>query len=169
MSDSRIEPPLSADERETLLGFLNYQRRTLEMKCAGLDANALTTRSVPPSILTLLGLVRHLSDVERHWIRCGLLGLEESALYWDGPGGDTDFEFPTADTALVPASWAAWRAETDFTDAAIAAMPLNATYLDHHHGQTSLRWILVHLIEEYARHNGHADLLRELIDGSTGE
>ncbi|MFL4473490.1 DinB family protein [Paeniglutamicibacter sp. MACA_103] len=168
-ADPRTDPPPCGSERETLMGFLDYQRRTLALKCAGLGAAALGTRAVPPSGLSLLGLVRHLSDVERFWVRSALAGDPAPPLYWRGDGDDTDFDFPEPDAALVAESMAAWRDEIAFSDAALGYASLERAVAAGHHGTVSVRWILTHLIEEYSRHNGHADLLRERIDGQVGE
>ena len=167
--DPRADPPPRAGERETLLAFLEYQRRTLELKCAGLTAAALGSRAVPPSGLSLLGLVRHLGDVERFWVRTCLSGDPAPPLYWGPDGNDTDFDFPEPDDRLVEQSFAAWKAEMAFADAALAGEPLEHAVAAGRHGTVSVRWILVHLIEEYSRHNGHADLLRECLDGTVGE
>lgn len=107
--DPRTDPPPRGSERQTLIGFLDYQRRTLQMKCAGLSATALGTRAVPPSGLSLLGLVRHLSDVERFWVRSCLAGKQAPPLYWGKDGTETDFDFPAPDAQLVELSFAAWK------------------------------------------------------------
>lgn len=167
--DPRTDPPPCGSERETLLGFLTYQRQTFVAKCAGLTHEQLATRSVPPSTMSLLGLLRHLSDVERFWVRIHLLGQEKQQLYWHTDGQDTDFEFPPLNTALVATSWRAWQKEIAFSDAALGQEPMNSTVDIAGHGEVSVRWILTHLIEEYSRHNGHADLLRECLDGVVGE
>ncbi|MDQ0092685.1 DinB family protein [Paeniglutamicibacter psychrophenolicus] len=167
--DPRTDPPPCGSERETLLGFLDYQRRTLELKCTGLGAAELGTRAVPPSGLSLLGLVRHLSDVERFWVRACLAGDPAPPLYWGPDGNDTDFDFPAADARMVALSLAAWKDEMAFADAALGSEPLKRAVEAGHHGTVTVRWILVHLIEEYSRHNGHADLLRECLDGTVGE
>ena len=167
--DPRVNPPACGSERDTLLGFLAYQRQTLEAKCAGLDHVAMSSRAVPPSTLSLLGLVRHLTDVERFWVRSNLLGQPEPPLYWHEDGRDTDFEHPEATEALVRRSWKAWRKETAFSDAALIQEPLELRVGVARHGEVSVRWIITHLVEEYSRHNGHADLLRESIDGVVGE
>lgn len=169
LQDPRTDPPPCGSERETLMGFLDYQRRTLELKCAGLSATALGTRAVPPSGLSLLGLVRHLSDVERFWVRTCLAGDKAPPLYWGEDGTDTDFDFPAPDDRLVELSFAAWKDEMVHADAALGGVPLDHAVAAGHHGTVSVRWILTHLIEEYSRHNGHADLLRECLDGTVGE
>jgi uncharacterized damage-inducible protein DinB len=165
-ADPRSEPPQVADERATLTGFLRRQRETLELKCTGLTADQLRERTVAPSGLSLLGLVQHLTQVERSWFRAVVNG-EDCRPLWERPGsGETDFAADDADPATV---FAAWRGECAHSESIVEA----AGSLDQlgHHGADafSLRYVLTHLIEEYARHNGHADLLRERLDGSTGE
>ena len=161
---------LRADERTTLAGFLRHQREILERKCAGLDATALARRAVEPSTLSLLGLVRHLADVERAWFRRVLAGQDASPRFYSEADPDGDFDGAAADDALVTEAWAAWRAEVAFAERLVAEVPdLDVTGYDPRRGSISVRWVLVHMIEEYARHNGHADLLRERIDGSVGE
>lgn len=169
-ADPRTDPPNHGDERATLVGFLGWQRQTLEVKCAGLDAAALARRSVEPSTMSLLGLVRHLADVERGWFRRVLAGQDAPPLFSTDADPDGEFDSVTADPQLVEQAWRAWRAEVAFAERFVA----EAADLDvagkHRRGWTmSLRWVLVHMIEEYARHMGHADLLRERIDGAVGE
>jgi uncharacterized damage-inducible protein DinB len=157
-----------AGERETLVRYLRDQRLTMELKCAGLDAEGMARRSVPPSNLSLLGLVRHLVDVERYWFRRVLAGQEAAPRF--GPG-DADFEEARADPAMVAEAWAAWREEVAFAERFVGQAPdleLVGTG-DPRRGPIPLRDVLVHLIEEYARHNGHADLIRERIDGRVGQ
>ena len=150
-------------ERATLVGFLGDQRLTLELKCAGLDAAAMARRSVPPSTLSLLGLVRHMAEVERGWFRRRLAGQDAPKLYG---GGDADFNGAVPDPQVVAEAWAAWRAEVAFAERFVAEAPnLDLSGPDG----TVLREVLVHMIEEYARHNGHADFLRERIDGRVGQ
>ncbi|MFJ5116285.1 DinB family protein [Kitasatospora sp. NPDC088548] len=165
-SDQRTETPRTGDERSTLTGFLDYQRDTLAMKCAGLTAEQLRTRALAPSGLSLLGLVRHLAEVERSWFR-NVLNNEARNGFWKHPDG-TFAEFDT-DTADPDEAFTVWRRECDHARELVAA----AESLDviGHYGEEvfSLRWILTHMIEEYARHNGHADLLREHLNGETGE
>ena len=169
-ADPRAEPPPRADELATLMGFLRWQRGTLELKCAGLDPAALASRSVPPSTISLLGLVRHLAEVERGWFRRFLAG-EPAPPHFD-LAADGDFEGAVAEQATVDEAWRLWRAEAEYADRFVAAAPDLETLSvreDAYRGRMSLRWVLVHLIEEYARHNGHADLLRERIDGRLGQ
>ena len=157
-----------AGERATLVRYLRDRRLTLEMKCEGLDAEAMARRSVPPSNLSLLGLVRHLADVERHWFRRVLAGEDAAPRY--GPG-DADFEQAAPDPAMVADAWAAWRAEVAFAERFVAQAPdldLLGTG-DPDRSPIPLREVLVHMIEEYARHLGHADLIRERIDGRVGQ
>jgi uncharacterized damage-inducible protein DinB len=157
------------DERATLVGYLRAYRLTLELKCSGLDAAGLARRSVPPSNLSLLGLVRHLTDVERHWFRRALAGQDAGWVYRRDDDRDAAFTEAVADPGLVEAAWAAWREEVRFAERFVDAAPdleVTGTYED---GVISLREVLVHMIEEYARHAGHADLLRERIDGRVGQ
>ena len=151
-----------------LAGVLAAQRATLEAKCAGLGA-ALAERSVPPSTLSLLGLVRHLADIERRWFR-QVLAKEDAPPRFSSPTDpDGDFDGASAEEAVAEEAWTAWRAEVAFAEAWAADAPnLDVTGEDGWRGTVSLRWVLVHMIEEYARHNGHADLLRERIDGAVG-
>ncbi|TVL89890.1 DinB family protein [Streptomyces sp. SAJ15] len=163
----RQVPPLLADERTMLESWLDFHRLTLAAKCEGLDDAQLRETSAPPSELSLLGLVRHMTDVERHWFRRVLDGQDAKPLYWSDADQDGDFHLTEADT--VEAGFAAWQAEIAAARTVADGRSLN----DVGHGrwrdqECSLRWIYVHMIEEYARHNGHADLLRERIDGSTG-
>jgi uncharacterized damage-inducible protein DinB len=170
--DPRTEPPTRAGELATLAGFLRWQRGTLELKCSGLDAAAMARRSVEPSMMSLLGLVRHLTDVERSWFRKIMAGQDVVSRYRSREQPDGDFEGAVADPAVVAEAWRAWREEIAFTDEFVAAAPgldLVGKVPDAWRGPMSLRWVLTHMIEEYARHNGHADLLRERIDGAVGE
>ena len=169
LPDSRPEPPYRGDERATLVGFLRWHRATLERKCAGLDADALARRAVEPSSLSLLGLVRHLADVERAWFRRVLAGRDDPPRFYSADDIDGDHDGAAADPALVDEAWAAWREEVAFAERFVDEHDLDVTGDDPPRGAMSLRWVLVHMIEEYARHNGHADLLRERIDGTVGE
>ena len=170
--DPRPEPPTTGSERDTLTGFLSWHRGTLELKCSGLDAEALARRSVEPSSLSLLGLVRHMADVERGWFRRLMAGQDAPPRYYSAEEPDGDFDNVRPDPALVAEAWQAWREEIAFADQFIAAAPgldLAGKREDKWRGPMSLRWVLNHMIEEYARHNGHADLLRERIDGAVGQ
>ncbi|MDO3682547.1 DinB family protein [Micromonospora sp. C28ISP2-4] len=167
--DRRHEPYV-ADERAMLQGWLDLHRDTLQHKCAGLTAEQLRTPSVEPSGLTLLGLVRHMADVERWWFRHRAAGLDLPDLYDSSVDPDADLnDIADADPAEA---FATLRAEIEAADQAAADLPLEHTFLcrrpDGGADEMNLRWVYVHMIEEYARHNGHADLIRERIDGVTG-
>ncbi|NUS64081.1 MAG: DinB family protein [Saccharothrix sp.] len=155
-------------ERETLVRYLRDRRLTLRMKCAGLDAEGLARRSVPPSDLSLLGLVRHLAEVEQHWFRQVMAGEDVTRRY---PASDEAFTGATADPAVVEEAWAGWREEVAFAERFVAEAPdLDVLGVgDPEQAPIPLREVLIHMIEEYARHNGHADLLRERIDGRVGQ
>jgi uncharacterized damage-inducible protein DinB len=151
-----------------LLGWLEFYRATIARKCAGLDPEDLRCRAVPPSSLSLLGLVRHLAEVERHWIRGTWAGDRPPALYCSKAAPDADFA--QVDDADAEAALAAWHAECAHARQVLSG-PLDldeATDRRWRGEAITRRWILVHLVEEYARHAGHADLLREAIDGQTG-
>ncbi len=164
----RIDPPLTADERDTLIGFLDYHRATTAWKCEGLTAEQLARRAVPPSTLSLLGLVRHLAEVELVW-RSRVAEQPSDPIFFTEAEPDLDFDGAVADPDVVADAFARWRAEIAEANAAYASADLEQTFVHPRHGEMSLRWVLVHLVEEYARHNGHADLLREAVDGTTGE
>lgn len=154
------------DERSTLLDYLRRYRLTAELKCSGLDSEQLARRSVPPSTMSLLGLLRHLGEVERHWFRRQLAGQHAPQLYCTDADPDGDWHGAVADPDLVSEAWATWREEVDFAARFVAETPdlgLRGA------SGVPLRDVLVHLIEEYARHCGHADLLRECIDGRVGQ
>ncbi len=161
----RVGTP-AADERSTVLGYLRRYRLTLELKCADLSPQQLAARSVPPSTLSLLGLVRHLAGVEHHWFRRVMAGQDVPRLYADPDDPDADFNGAVADPAVVEESWRSWRGEVDFAESYLGRTPDLDT--PGRHGRP-LRDVLVHLVEEYARHCGHADLLRECIDGRVGQ
>jgi uncharacterized damage-inducible protein DinB len=168
--DPRTEPPRTGDETATLVGFLRWQRETLELKCSGLDATDLARRSVEPSTLSLLGLVRHMAEVERGWFRRTLAGEDAPRIYSSASAPDGDFDGAVASQDVVEQAWHDWRTEVEFAEQFAAEAPsLDVTGAHRHHGAVSLRWVLVHMIEEYARHNGHADLLRQRIDGAVGQ
>ncbi|KUL37352.1 hypothetical protein ADL22_21825 [Streptomyces sp. NRRL F-4489] len=156
--------PSPDGELATLQDYLTNYRLTLRMKCEGLTAEQLARRSVPPSTLSLLGLVRHLAEVERDWRNWIASGDPEPSLY--GPD-DGDFEGAAADEELVRAAFADLAREQAATDAALAAFPDLGARVCRDGG--SVRELLVHRVEEYARHCGHADLLRERIDGRVGQ
>jgi hypothetical protein len=174
--DPREDGPTMGDERTTLAESLRGLRLTLEMKCAGLDAEAMARRSVEPSTLSLLGLVRHLAEMERGTFRRLMAGQDAPRLYTSDTDRDGDFDGAVPDPEVVGEAWDAWRAEVAFAERFVAEAPsLDVTADDplNQHGSggapVSLRYILVGMIEEYARHLGHVDLLRERIDGRLGQ
>ncbi|MEU1075376.1 MULTISPECIES: DinB family protein [unclassified Streptomyces] len=167
MTDDRPAPPLLADERETLRGFLDYHRATLAMKCEGLTDEELRTTSMPPSTLSLLGLVRHMAEVERTWFR-RVVGAEDITLVYSDVN---DYQVAyDASGATRADAFTRWQAEVEHS----RRIEREAASLDvvAHNPRwgtdVSLRLVMVHVLLEYARHNGHADLLREGIDGTVG-
>jgi uncharacterized damage-inducible protein DinB len=167
--DPREDLPHGGDERQTLVTYLRGQRMTLAIKCTGLDAAQMAQRSAEPSTMSLLGLIRHLADTERGWVRRFLAGLDAPDRFSTPDERDGAFDGAAADPALAGQAWEALHQEAAFTEQWVAAHPdLSA----RGHGESNhptVREVLVHLIEEYARHNGHADLLRERIDGRIGQ
>jgi uncharacterized damage-inducible protein DinB len=164
--DPRETREATLDERGTLLDYLHRYRLTLEMKCADLDAEQLARRSAPPSSMSLLGLIRHLAEVERHWVRRAMAGQNAAKLYCSDLDRDGDWNGAVADLAVVDEAWRAWRTEVAFAEQFVADnADLGALGATH----VPLRDVLVHMIEEYARHCGHADLLRERMDGRVGQ
>ncbi len=160
------DPAARADERTALTHFLAAQRAAFERKCLGLDAEQMARRSVEPSSMSLLGLVRHLAGVETGWFRNVMAGEDVPRPFAEPADPDADFHRAVADPALVDEAWAVWRREVAFADALVASAPdLDVTGVEKWRGPMSLRWVLIHMIEEYAQHAGHADLLRERIDG----
>ena len=157
------------DERTTLVEFLRWQRTTLQIKCDGLDPEQLARRAVEPSTMSLLGLVRHLADVERGWFRRRFAGQPVPKRYQSAAEPDGDFDGAVASLAAVDDAWAAWREEVAFADDFVGSHDLDFVAPSPTGLTMSLRELLVHMIEEYARHNGHADLLRERIDGRRGQ
>jgi Protein of unknown function (DUF664) len=164
---ARIHEPVTADERATLEGLLEWHRASFVWKCAGLTGEQLALRPVPASNLSLLGLIRHLTDTERAWFRRRVGGLvlpdvygrpdrPEAAFEEGGPGS------AEADLARLTGEWELCRQ-------AVAGVPLETTFEHELWGTLSVRWVYGHMIAEYARHLGHADLIRESIDGVTGE
>lgn len=163
-------------ERTTLVEALRCLRLTLEIKCAGLDAEAMARRAVEPSTMSLLGIVRHLAEEERAAFRKMMAGQDVPRLFCSDADRDGDFDGAVPDPQVVAQAWDAWRAEVDFAVRFVAEAPsLDITGDDplNQHGSgggpMSLREMLVGLIEEYARHMGHVDLLRERIDGRLGQ
>jgi uncharacterized damage-inducible protein DinB len=165
VDDRRSEPPLVADERTMLDAWLEYHRATLLIKCDGLDAASLGGRPLATSKLSLHGLVRHLAEVERHWFIRVLTRQPATADVHPGDGDEPDLD--EIDAGRWADDLAAWEAECQRSRLAAADYQLDDT--GHWRGkEVSLRWIYMHTIEEYARHNGHADLLREMADGAVG-
>jgi hypothetical protein len=167
LEDPRRQLPafLLAD-RPMLEAWLDFQRTTLLIKCEGLDDEGRKRRPVPTSKLSLHGLLRHTAEVERNWFQRVLLGNAAATFIWRTPGV-TDSELMPLDDADWQADLAAWQAECEASRRAAASRELGDTGLLD--GQPcSLRWIYAHMIEEYARHNGHADFIRELVDGGVG-
>ncbi|MFJ9903509.1 DinB family protein [Streptomyces sp. NPDC101152] len=171
MTTERREPATNADERTMLEGWLDYHRQTLAWKCEGLTDAQLRTASVEPSTLSLMGLVRHMAEVERSWFRRVFADEDAPPLYYayeDDPDGE--FRLTEADTWAQ--AYAAWQGEIEAARRHTAGHGLDELSKGRHRRtgeQFSLRWIYTHMIEEYARHNGHADLIRERIDGATGD
>jgi uncharacterized damage-inducible protein DinB len=161
-------PPLQADERATLDGWLDFYRTTLAQKCDGLTDEQLRTASVPPSRLTLLGLAQHMAEVERNWFRRVLLGEDAAPIYdptADPHGADGGFDLSPG--ASSHGARTTWEDEIAQARANCAGRSLDDTS-PFMGGRVTLRWIYNHMIGEYARHSGHADLIRERIDGATG-
>ncbi len=167
MTTERIGPPLRAGERETLRAFLDYHRATLAMKCDGLSDDDLRRPSMPPSTLTLLSLVRHMAEVERTWFR-RVINTEDIPLRWSDDG---DFQAAyDASASTRSEAFEAWQAEVEHSRRIEReAESLDVIGYQASWGEdVSLRLVMLHLIHEYARHNGHADFLREAIDGTVG-
>ncbi len=170
--DGRPEPPLVGDEVQTLLGFLDYQRATLEWKCRGLTDKQLRS-TLPPTTMTLGGLLKHLARVEDNWFS-EVVAEGEKTEPWVTMEWAAEWQNATADTGEELRQLWAERVDRSRSVVAVHLMAGEAALAATHpawdgQGRPSLRWVLVHMIEEYARHNGHADLLRESIDGETGE
>src|SRR5215469_7605447 len=168
MTVERTEPPLAAKERQMLEAWLDFHRDTLALKCDGLTGGQLRQRAVPPAKLSLLGLVRHMAEGEQQWFQMVLGGEQVPWHYYTDDNPDADFD--DVDTADVAEAFETWRSAcADARERVAAAPSLDVTATqDDDDREFSLRWIMVHMIEEYARHNGHADLLRQRIDGVVG-
>lgn len=166
-SVTRVHEPLAASERAVLDGFLDWYRATLLYKCADLSAEQLAQQAVPPSNLSLLGLIRHMAEVERSWFRLRFAGQQIDRLYMTEENPDADIDCGTAATA--ESDYAIFVGELDAARAAAAGHELDETFIGGRGKPISLRWLYVHMIEEYARHCGHADLIRESIDGAKGQ
>ena len=161
-----LEIPRDADERTTLTAFLDWQRETLARKCEGVDEAGLKRQAAPPSNLTLLGLVRHMAEVERGWFRRTVAGEEVPDIY--SPDGEGDLDFTDLDSVPVDVAFDNWHEECRRSRDIAAAHELDDVGIQRTGRRVSLRWVLIHMVEEYSRHNGHADLLRESVDGATG-
>lgn len=148
-----------------LEGFLDFGRSSLLLKCAGLTGQQLALRACPPSTLSLLGLVRHVADVERNWFRRRFAGEVLEPVY--ARPDRLEAAFDDVDAAYAERDWATLVGEQSSARRAVAGLPLDAEFHSDRHGTMTLRWAFVHMISEYAQHNGHADLLREQIDGAT--
>ena len=157
----------TAGERTALVAFLDSGRATLLVKCAGIDGVELARRACPPSALSLLGLLRHLADVERAWFRRTLDGQDAPPIFYSSRQ-DWDDQFDLVDPAQATRELATYLAEVDAAREIAARYELADTAATRHGDVVTLRWIMLHMIEEYSRHNGHADLIREAIDGSRG-
>ncbi|MCX4879321.1 DinB family protein [Streptomyces sp. NBC_00847] len=171
MTTERHEPATTADERTMLDGWLDYHRQTLAQKCEGLTDEQLRTASVDPSNLSLMGLVRHMTEVERSWYRRVLDNEDAPPLYFSYED-DPDGEFRLTESDTWEQTYAAWQAEIAIARSSAARLTLDDISKGKHRRtgeRFNLRWIHTHMIEEYARHNGHADLIRERIDGATGD
>src|SRR5262245_13248189 len=163
----RDNGPFVADERDVLEGFLEWYRATLIRKCTGLSPEQLVEQSAPPSNLSLLGLIRHMTEVERSWFRRRFAGETVGRAYISPERPDADIEDAYAGSAET--DYAAFIRELEIVRATTAGHALEETFFHTDRKvQMSLRWIYVHMIEEYARHCGHADLIRERIDGEIG-
>ncbi len=167
---TRADPDRYGTELENLAQFLDYHRATFEQKCVGLGDEQLMRRASPPSTLSLLGLARHLSEVERHWFAATMDGQPVDDVYCTPDNRDGDFD--DLDSASVEQVWSHYRAQIMESRRVLSTFS-SADEITRGGSQrrpsSTIRWVMLHLLEEYARHNGHADLLREAIDGTTGE
>ncbi len=152
-----------------LESWLEFHRGTLAFKCDGLSAEQLRRRAVQPSTLSLLGLIRHMAEVERSWFQRTIAGRDAPPLYYTE--ADRDGDFDNVDDADPNEALATWRRECDIAREVLAGIPSLDDFAARQRvgDSVSVRWIVVHMIEDYARHNGHADLLRQSIDGATGD
>ncbi|MEU9105464.1 DinB family protein [Streptomyces xanthophaeus] len=163
----RISPPMTGDERETLRAYLDFHRATLARKCEGLTDEQLRRASMPPSTLSLLGLVRHMAEVERHWFRRVLSGEDLPHLWSDSHDFQAAYDASGSSRAEAFAAWEAEVEQSRRIEAAAESLDVTM-FVPRWEEEASLRLLMLHLIHEYARHNGHADFLREGIDGVTG-
>ncbi|GLZ33682.1 hypothetical protein Lesp02_58700 [Lentzea sp. NBRC 105346] len=164
--DTRTPVPYVGEERELLVALLDFQRHTFELKCRGLEQAQMSLRSVPPSGLSLHGLLRHLAGAEQWWFSTQFSGSSEPLINYSDDDPDQDFERLDGDVGVA---WEEWRRRTARSREIVAGASLDDTgVIQRTNEPVSLRRIMLHMIAEYARHNGHADLLRERIDGATG-
>jgi uncharacterized damage-inducible protein DinB len=163
----RVSEPTTGPERAMLEGWLDWHRQTLLSKLAGLSAEQLKLASVEPSNLTLLGLLRHMTEVERSWFRTRAAGEDVHEVYCTDESPDADFD--DVAEADAEADHATFLNEIELVRKATAGLSLDHEFATSRRPAISVRWVYLHMIEEYARHNGHADLLRERIDGATGD
>ncbi|MDX3851326.1 DinB family protein [Streptomyces sp. AK02-01A] len=167
-TSERAMPPLDADERTTLESWLSFYRSTLAQKCDGLTEDQLREASVAPSPITLLGLVQHMAEVERNWFRRVLAQEDAPPIFAaDARPGTADGGFDLDEAVTYESAVSVWQAEVNRARRNCAARALEDTS-PFMGGQVTLRWIYTHMIGEYARHCGHADLIRERVDGRTG-
>jgi uncharacterized damage-inducible protein DinB len=165
---TRVEEPHQGPERPMVEGWLDYHRQTLLWKCTGLTGEQLVRPAAEPSTMTLLGLVRHMAEVERWWFRRRAAGMDLGELYCSDASPDGDFD--DIDPTRAETDFATFTNECELSRRAAAELPLDHTFRHPRRDvDMTLRWVYLHMIEEYARHNGHADLLRERIDGVTGD
>jgi hypothetical protein len=167
IEDNRVGPPHFGTERETLRAFLDFHRATLAIKCRGLTDDQLRERSVPPSTLTLLGLVRHMAEVERAWFRRTFEDREAPMVWSDEVDFQAAYDASGSSRSEAFAAWEAEVARSRAVEAAVESLD-SAGYQPRWEEEVSLRMVMVHVLLDYARHNGHADLLRERIDGEVG-
>ena len=162
----RVPAPHCADEHTMLEGWLEWHRGTLESKCEGLTADQMRMRSVEPSSMSLHGLVRHMAEVERAWFARCIAEEDSPPIYVSKEDPDADFD--RVDEADPETDMEIWRAECARSRSIFAGVGSLDETRTRRKGPLSIRWVVVHMVEEYARHNGHADLLRERVDGVTG-
>lgn len=168
--DPRVDPDLQASEAVMLSSFLTWQRQTLSLKCQALTAEQLCLATAPRSNLTLLGLIRHMADMECFWFRHKLAGQGMPYVFSSQEAPDAAFDDVVATEETVAAAFAVWQQEIAFAQEFLHDAPgLASTGTNLAPGAVTVRWVMMHLIEEYARHNGHADLIRQGIDGRVGQ
>lgn len=168
-ADPRNHIPSLADERKALLDVLQWIRKTIELKCEGLEPEDLARRAVPPSDMSILGIVRHLAEVERRWFRRWMAGQDAPPHFYSPADPEGDFDGAVPDLVVIEESFRAWREEAEFADTFVReARDLDVVGNIEYQGPVNLREVLIHVIQEHARHAGHVDLMREVIDGKIG-